>query len=152
MTMKRIAKEEKDMTDDPIPNVIIKRKGDFTFHFCVYGLSAPYEGGIYHGRVELHNNYPFEPPKILMVTPSGRFAPDQPICTTFSHYHKESWSAAWSIRTIVLGFLSFMLENGHGIGSLMDSDAKKKEYAKKSFEFNNKNKDFVELFKEDLKK
>ena len=51
LAMTRIAKEEKDMTDNPIPNVIIKRKGDLTFHFCIYGLSDPYTGGLYHGKV-----------------------------------------------------------------------------------------------------
>lgn len=45
-----------------------------------------------------------------------------------------------------------MLENGSGIGSLMDSPAQKKALAKKSIEYNKKNDDFVQLFKADLKK
>lgn len=42
LSEKRIAKEEKEMTDNPIPNVIMKRKSELIFHFCIYGLGAPY--------------------------------------------------------------------------------------------------------------
>lgn len=32
-----------------------------------------YEGGLYHFRIQLPSEYPFRPPSIMMMTPSGRF-------------------------------------------------------------------------------
>ena len=45
-----------------------------------------------------------------------------------------------------------MLENGSGIGSLNTTNAEKQNFAKKSIAYNDKNPDFVALFKDDLKK
>ena len=36
---------------------------------------TPYAGGWYWGRIKFPNEYPFKPPALLMVTPSGRFQP-----------------------------------------------------------------------------
>ncbi|KIY52348.1 UBC-like protein, partial [Fistulina hepatica ATCC 64428] len=41
---------------------------------------SPYEGGEYHGVLLFPSEYPFKPPGIKMVTPSGRFQPDRKIC------------------------------------------------------------------------
>lgn len=32
---------------------------------------TPYEGGYYHGKIIFPPQYPFKPPSILMLTPSG---------------------------------------------------------------------------------
>ena len=32
-----------------------------------------FEGGLYHFRILLPSEYPFRPPSIMMLTPSGRF-------------------------------------------------------------------------------
>ena len=31
----------------------------------------------------------------------------KPICTTFTNYHKESWSTAWNVETMILATISF---------------------------------------------
>lgn len=88
LTLRRIEKEEQEIISDPVPNVLIARRNTFEFHFCFYGLDHPYDGGFYHGVLNLHSNYPFEPPTIMMLTPSGRFDICKPICTSFTNYHR----------------------------------------------------------------
>ena len=46
----------------------------FEWHFCIFGLTdCPYEEGFYHGTLAFPKEYPFKPPRIRMLTPSGRF-------------------------------------------------------------------------------
>jgi ubiquitin-conjugating enzyme E2 J2 len=86
----------------------VRRKGALNFHFCLFGLDGDYSGGYYHGILELPEDYPFSPPKLKFFTPSGRFEVDTPICTTFTNFHKETWSTAWNVETMVLATISFM--------------------------------------------
>ena len=49
-------------------------KSLFTWHFSVGGApGSSFAGGIYHGRVILPKNYPGSPPRVQVLTPSGRF-------------------------------------------------------------------------------
>ena len=49
-------------------------KSLFTWHFSICGApGSSFDGGIYHGRVILPKNYPGSPPRIQVLTPSGRF-------------------------------------------------------------------------------
>ena len=41
---------------------------------------TPGAGGIYHGKLIFPAAYPFKPPSILMLTPSGRFAVNTRLC------------------------------------------------------------------------
>ena len=45
----RLQKEEKQLEKEPIPNLLVKRKGVLDFHFCIYDLEPPYKEGFYHG-------------------------------------------------------------------------------------------------------
>lgn len=113
-------------------------------------MQEDFEGGLYHGVIELPEDYPFAPPKIKFLTQNGRFQVDKPICTTFTNYHKETWSSAWSIRTIITGLVSFMYTNERGIAALFDSSSRRKSLAQKSLANNLANPLFVQLFKEKL--
>lgn len=73
LTLARLNKEEKSLDNEPIQNVLVKRKGVLNFHFCIYNLDGVYQGGFYHGVLELAEDYPFSPPKIKFFTPSGRY-------------------------------------------------------------------------------
>ena len=125
-----------------------EEKDIFTWHFLVFGLQdCPYEGGFYWGKLRFPKDYPFKPPRILMNTPSGRFEIQQPICTSFSDYHPESWDPSWSVQTIVLGLISFMLSEELTAGGMRAADSKRKLMATQSLEFNfKKEKEFTELF------
>ena len=60
------------------------------FHYVLEGPpDSPYAGGLYHGVLKFPSEYPHKPPVIIMYTPSGRFQPNTPICTSFSSFHPE---------------------------------------------------------------
>ena len=46
----------------------------FFRHYVIKGPEkSPYEGGYYHGKLVFPKDFPFKPPKIIMMTPNGRF-------------------------------------------------------------------------------
>jgi len=112
----RLKKELKALLESPppyIPAVAVDDRDMTAWHFLMRGPpDTPYEGGWYVGRVRFPPDYPFKPPALFMVTPSGRFATGVSICTSMSEFHPESWSCSWSVATILKGFLSFMCEDG----------------------------------------
>ncbi|TNJ30223.1 Ubiquitin-conjugating enzyme E2-28.4 kDa [Giardia muris] len=87
-------------------------------HFSVRGpRNTSYEGGIYHGCIFLHPAFPYKPPHIQMLTPSGRFETHKNICFSFTAYHPETWSPACKLRDIIIGLASlFDVSSEHAIG------------------------------------
>eukprot|EP00918_Siedleckia_nematoides_P017877 GHVU01038290.1.p1 GENE.GHVU01038290.1~~GHVU01038290.1.p1 ORF type:complete len:199 (-),score=25.40 GHVU01038290.1:587-1183(-) len=123
----------------------------FLWHYLFYDLSldSPYAGGAYHGRVVLSANYPYKAPEIYMDTPNGRFQPGHSICTSFTSYHQESWSQAWTVETMLKGLLSFMLGTDNGAGCIKTSDDHKRLLARLSWKANLERDDFpMGLFNE----
>ena len=51
------------------------------FHFSFTGTEGTsYDGGIYHGRILLHPDYPRKAPAISVLTPTGRWECGKDIC------------------------------------------------------------------------
>ena len=88
--------------------------------------SSPYEGGLYHGKLVFPAEFPFKPPSIYMITPSGRFRPNTRLCLSISDYHPDTWNPAWSVATILTGLLSFMLERAPTMGSVETTENEKR--------------------------
>ena len=64
----------------------------FEWHFTIRGAAdTDFAGGIYHGRILLPPEYPFKPPNIVFLTPSGRFETGVKVCLSFSAHHPELW-------------------------------------------------------------
>ena len=152
MTLRRVQKEYKALQDDPklLPNAIVVPNPDnlLEWHFVVYGLDAPYEGGVYHGLIILPQDYPKRPPEVRMYTPSGRFLTNQALCLSISNYHPESWNPGWKVYHVILGLISVMTEDVEfGIGMIMDSEQVRQKYAKDSIQFNTNRDQFNSLFK-----
>jgi len=106
-------------------------------HFTIRGADGTdFEGGTYHGRILLPPEYPFKPPHILLLTPSGRFETNTKICLSFSAYHPELWQPAWGIRLILEALISFLPTPADGaIGALDWSAEERKKLATKSVSF-----------------
>jgi len=103
------------------------------WHFSVLGpTNSVYEGGVYHGRVLLPKNYPGSPPRVQMLTPSGRFISGGDICLSASSYHPETWTPRWTILSLVDGLRLHMLTLSNEIGGLNASSETRKNYARKS--------------------
>lgn len=145
----RLRKEFKHLNDDPVPDVIAFpiEKNILEWRFVLKGShETDYVGGYYHGKLKFPSEYPFAPPSILMITPSGRFVVNSRICFSMSDFHPESWCPSWSVGTILTALLSFMNSDEQTTGSMEASSDQRKEFARLSKEFNNNDKLFREVF------
>lgn len=108
-------------------------KNLWVWHFSFQGIpGTPFEGGVYHGRLVLPKNYPSSPPKVQVVTPSGRFIPGADICLSASHFHPETWTATWTVRTLVESLRLHMITTANEIGGMEASYQTRVEMAKDS--------------------
>ncbi|GAB4850803.1 Ubiquitin-conjugating enzyme E2 32 [Ancistrocladus abbreviatus] len=85
--VKRILQEVKEMQSNPSDDFMSLplEENIFEWQFAIRGpRDTEFEGGIYHGRIQLPAEYPFKPPSFMMLTPNGRFeTPDQDMLKYF---------------------------------------------------------------------
>lgn len=142
VTEKRLTNELKDLKKNKLEfaQAIQDETNKFIFYFLLKGDDDPksdYRGGYYIGKIMLPSSYPDKAGDFMMLTPNGRFTPDTKICLSNSGYHPESWTPTWTIRSMLIGFLSiFLSDQEHGIAHIKESSAKRKEYALHSVQFN----------------
>eukprot|EP00483_Globobulimina_turgida_P001582 UN01584 len=145
----RLKKELKKLQQNPNTyfETIPMKKDIRTWHYVLKGPSeTDYEQGFYHGVLKFPSDYPYKPPSIMLFTPNGRFQINTKICLSNSDFHPESWSPFWSVSNILTGFVSFMTEESHGMGSISSNSYHRKLLAKQSLRFNCKNPQFRQLF------
>ncbi|KAJ3021005.1 UNVERIFIED_CONTAM: Ubiquitin-conjugating enzyme E2 6 [Siphonaria sp. JEL0065] len=145
----RLRKEYTLLQKEPVPFIVAKplESNILEWHYLIQGPEdSPYAGGSYWGKLVFPTDYPFAPPSIQMITPSGRFTPSTRLCLSMSDYHPESWCPGWNVGTILNGLLSFMLEDTQTTGSIKTTDQEKKDLAAKSKEWNKSNAKFNEIF------
>jgi len=144
---KRIHRELTDFRTAPppfVPKMAVDETNMRHLYFLIEGPDdSPFKGGEYVMRVELPNDYPMSAPVLRMLTPSGRFEVDKSICTTFTHFHPESWSPTYNFSNIMVSFVSFMLEpqdpkHHVAVGGMYASEETQREYALTSKEWNKK--------------
>lgn len=72
----RLRKEYKELQRNQLENIKAapKETNILEWHYVISGQKdSPYAGGFYHGTVLFPSDYPYKPPTIRMITPSGRF-------------------------------------------------------------------------------
>ena len=72
----RLKQDWMRLMKDPVPYVAAAPLPSnlLEWHYLVTGPEGtPYEGGLYHGKLVFPKQFPFKPPSIYMITPSGRF-------------------------------------------------------------------------------
>ncbi|XVF62461.1 hypothetical protein PTKIN_Ptkin09bG0009600 [Pterospermum kingtungense] len=126
--VKRILQEVKEMQSNPSEDFMSLplEENIFEWQFAIRGpRDSEFEGGIYHGRIQLPAEYPFKPPSFMLLTPNGRFETQTKICLSISNHHPEHWQPSWSVRTALVALIAFMPTSPNGaLGSL---DYKKEE-------------------------
>ncbi|KAK6732573.1 hypothetical protein RB195_016754 [Necator americanus] len=145
----RLKKDYAKLLKEPVPYVRAAplQENILEWHYIIFGApSTPYEGGVYHGKLVFPNDFPFKPPSIYMITPSGRFQVNTRLCLSISDFHPDTWNPAWTVSTIITGLLSFMNDTAPTLGSITSSDAEKRILARRSKAFNLKDRVFCELF------
>ncbi|KFK36126.1 hypothetical protein AALP_AA4G081100 [Arabis alpina] len=136
--VKRILQEVKEMQANPSDDFtsLPLEENIFEWQFAIRGPSdTEFEGGIYHGRIQLPSDYPFKPPSFMLLTPSGRFETNTKICLSISNYHPEHWQPSWSVRTALVALIAFMPSNpGGALGSVDYPKEERRALATKSRE------------------
>ncbi|CAL5413036.1 unnamed protein product [Camellia sinensis] len=126
--VKRILQEFKEMQSNPSDDFMSLplEENIFEWQFAIRGpCDTEFEGGVYHGRIQLPAEYPFKPPSFMLLSPNGRFETQTKICLSISNHHPEHWQPSWSVRTALVALIAFMPTNPNGaLGSL---DYKKEE-------------------------
>lgn len=131
--------EHAEIVKSPPPFIIARPKETdiLEWHYILRGPpETPYAGGEFWGTVIFPPQYPFKPPAIRMITPSGRFSPNSKICTSMSDYHPDSWNPAWGVASILTGLLSFMVADESTTGGVSASDHDRMIYAQASHKYN----------------
>ncbi|KAH3673677.1 hypothetical protein WICMUC_003580 [Wickerhamomyces mucosus] len=149
MALKRLTKEYKDLENCPVPYIEAhpSESNILNWHFILTGPpDTPYAGGSYYGMLLFYANYPFEPPGIKVITPSGRFEPNRKICLSISDFHRETWNPSFSVGTILNGLLSFMTGDESTTGSIKSTSKEKILHAKLSHKFNKEHNGFNKEF------
>ena len=134
---KRLLKEKKENEKpgdhfyiQPLPNDY------YTWHFTFLGFKkTPYKDGIYHGKIVLPKNYPISPPDIYYLNQSGRYEVNKKICLTITSYHKEQWTPAWNMRTVMEAITAFFYTEGSGIGYMKGTPKERQAFAIKSRDY-----------------
>ncbi|KAL0719332.1 hypothetical protein Bca4012_068656 [Brassica carinata] len=120
--VKRILQEVKEMQANPSDDFMSLplEENIFEWQFAIRGpADTEFEGGIYHGRIQLPSDYPFKPPSFMLLTPNGRFETNTKICLSISNYHPEHWQPSWSVRTALVALIAFMPTSPNGaLGSV----------------------------------
>ncbi|TEB36150.1 UBC-like protein [Coprinellus micaceus] len=139
--VKRIMQEARELANDPCTDYHAAPLEDdiFEWHCTLRGSpGTEFEGGLYHFRILLPAEYPFRPPSIMMLTPSGRFELNTKICISFTSYHEELWQPAWGVRTAIVGLQGFFPLKGQlaaGVGSIEAHASERKRLAALSREW-----------------
>jgi hypothetical protein len=87
--------------------------------------------------VILDKKYPYIAPDIYLLTPNGRFKPNQKICLSATKFHQNKWQPRIKIKDILFGLKYFMNVSQKkmetmGVGGMVTSQEERKFLAKRS--------------------
>ena len=110
MSLRRINKELKDLTEDPPANCSAGPQGDDLFDWIATIMGpegTPYHGGIFFLRINFPSDYPFKAPKIAFTTPIYHCNVNKNggICLDIL---KGQWSPALTISKVLLSITSLL--------------------------------------------
>jgi ubiquitin-conjugating enzyme E2 J2 len=137
----RLQRDYASIQKSPIPFIQAHPSSEdiLQWSFVISGPpNTPYHTGQYYGNVKFPPTFPYAAPGISLQTPSERFQTGMDICTSFSYHHAESWNPAWTVESLLTGFLSFMTSSEHTYGSVVGTidENKIKAKARESRKFN----------------
>ena len=110
MAYRRITRECKDLTENPLSHCTAGPKDDNLMHWqgTIFGPEdTPYHGGLFFLDIEFPENYPFKPPKIIFKTKIYHCNINSRggICLDILN---KQWSPALTISKVLLSICSLM--------------------------------------------
>jgi len=136
-SVQRLNKEYEDICKSPANSWIaypIDLHDPKVWHFVIIGpKGSVYEGGMYHGKILLPDEYPMKAPDLIFETANGRFEPGKKICLSATAYHPEQWQPAWGIKSLMGAVQAFMLtEDSQSVGAISQTEHERRRLAKQS--------------------
>jgi len=113
MALKRIQKEIKDLTKEPLPDCTaspVNENDIFNWSATIKGPSeSPYEGGIFDLSINFPSDYPFNHPKVTFLTKiyHPNINSSGTICLDIL---KDQWSPALTITKVLLSISSLLTD------------------------------------------
>ena len=112
MSLKRLNKEIKDLSNDPPDNCSAGPSGNNMYHWEATILgpdNSPYAGGVFFLDIVFPADYPFKPPKIKFVTKiyHCNINNNGGICLDIL---KDQWSPALTIGKVLLSISSLLTD------------------------------------------
>ena len=108
------------------------------WHFTIRGpKDSEFEGGLYHGYLDLPSTYPFNPFQVYFLNENGRFAINRKICFDATS-DPNGWTPAWTVHSFVEALSTRFLIKEVGTsegGHLITPPAHRMELARKSREW-----------------
>ena|SRR3990167_357765 len=132
---RRLINEQKKVNETKSPHFFVAPLPNnmFEWHFTIRGSKGTdYEGGLYHGKITLPDEYPFKAPDMTFLNKNGRFETGKNVCLSITSYHNESWTPAWNVITIIEAVGAFFLVEENGIGYTNPGSAARKQLALES--------------------
>jgi ubiquitin-conjugating enzyme E2 D/E len=113
MSQRRIARELKDLEQDPLGNCSagpVDPSSLFVWKATIIGPSdSPYAGGVFELDIQFPTDYPFKPPRVQFVTKvyHPNINAQGGICLDIL---KDQWSPALSIGKVLLSISSLLTD------------------------------------------
>jgi len=135
--IKRLMSEIRGLENNPDRSFVAGPVDDsdlFVWHFTIKGTpDSSFEGGIYHGKFIFPQQYPYKPPDVYFLTPSGRFEINKKLCLSATSFHPETWNPGYDVRTILTSLIAFLPTKAEGaVGALDSPDSERKILARES--------------------
>jgi ubiquitin-protein ligase len=138
--VKRVMKEISEIRKSTDFSISVDESDLQYVYVIIRNLDGVYTGGEYIFRIKLPDDYPFSPPVICCLTPSGRFQPEVNICLSISHFHRETWSPLITLEKITYSIISIFHDPTiMGVGCINTPPGATATLAKESVETNKKN-------------
>lgn len=150
--VRRLGRDLQRLQNQPNPQVTVQPSTGsmLEWHFVLHNFPAdtPYAGGFYHGKLLFPEQYPMAPPSLYMITPSGRLETNVRVCLSMTDFHPESWNPAWTVESLLVGLISFMVDDREplSVGAVEESLEVRRKLAAESVAFNRADATFCELF------
>tara|TARA_B110001469_G_C9647965_1_gene328794 strand:- start:3748 stop:4194 length:447 start_codon:yes stop_codon:yes gene_type:complete len=113
MSSKRIVKELKEFERDPpigCSGGLVNINDLYKWYATIIGPSeSPYSGGIFKLSIDIPDNYPFKPPKIMFITPimHPNINSHGSICLDIL---SKNWSPVLTVSKILLSISSLLTD------------------------------------------
>merc|ERR1712100_615345 len=125
LASKMLAKELMRLTKEPVPGFTVEPASDDLYTWIVGMFGPPdtiYQGGYFKARMKFPENYPMDPPTMIMMQPMWHpnIYEDGRLCISILHppgedalsgeLASERWNPTQSVATVLLSVISMLSE------------------------------------------